>query len=263
MKLIALITLVLGVAVFAGTASAAPKSSYPWHDEFRGSAGTAPNPSDWTYDIGHGGGGWGNGELEDYTSDPANVQLDGRGHLVITALREPDGSYTSARLKTQGLYSFEYGHIEARIKLPAGKGLWPAFWLLGANYPQVGWPACGELDVMEMVGQQPSIVHGTIHGPGPDYVNGFGGIFQSPTPLTGNFHVYAADWTPTYVTFSVDGSPYFTINRSQIPPPNQWALDNSMYIILDLAVGGVWPGSPTASTPFPARMVVDYVRVST
>jgi beta-glucanase (GH16 family) len=262
MKLTALAALVLTATVFAATASAATRSAYIWHDEFNGPAGSAPDPSNWTYDIGHGGGGWGNGELESYTSDPANVQVDGRGHLVITALRMPDGSYTSARLKTEGLFDFQYGHIAAKIKLPAGQGLWPAFWLLGSNFDQVGWPACGELDVMELVGQQPNYAHGTIHGPGPAYVDGFGGVYHSPTPLTGSFHVYAADWAPTYVSFSVDGIPYFTIKRSQIPPPNQWALDGPMFIIINLAVGGVWPGSPSPSTPFPARMVVDWVRVS-
>jgi beta-glucanase (GH16 family) len=261
-KVIALVALILGAAVITGGASAARKATYLWHDEFTGLAGSPPNPTNWTYDIGHGGGGWGNGELENYTSDPSNVQLDGRGHLVITALREPDGSYTSARLKTQGLYSFEYGNISARMELPAGTGLWPAFWLLGANYPQVGWPACGEIDMMEMIGQQPKIVHGTVHGPGPDYVNGFGGAYVSPTKLTGSFHVYAADWTHDYVSFSVDGYTYFTIARSQIQAPDEWALDNPMYVILNLAVGGVWPGPPNASTHFPARMLVDWVRVS-
>jgi beta-glucanase (GH16 family) len=262
-KVIALVAVVLGAAVFAAGAPAAPKATtYLWHDEFSGPAGSAPNPHNWGYDIGNGGGGWGNGELENYTSNRANVQLDGDGHLIITALHMADGSYTSARLKTLGLFSFQYGHIAARIKLPAGTGLWPAFWLLGANYSQVGWPACGEIDVMELIGQQPNYAHGTIHGPGPDYIDGFGGVYSSPTKLTGSFHVYAADWTPTFVSFSVDGNTYFTINRVDIPPPNLWALDNPMYIIVDLAVGGVWPGPPNPSTHFPARMLVDYVRVS-
>ena len=231
-----------------------------WHDEFTGAAGTAPNAANWTYDL--GAGGWGNDELERYTSDPSNVQLDGHGDLVITARRSAGGRITSARIKTQGTFSFRYGTVSARIDLPAGQGLWPAFWLLGKSITTVDWPDCGEIDVLELLGKDPRTAYGTIHGPGPNSDIGFGGAYRSPTPLTGGFHVYAARWTPDDVTFLVDGHAYKTVARSDVKAPNAWALDQPMFVILNLAVGGDWPGNPNYLTPFPANMVVDWVRVT-
>ena len=260
LRLVLLGLLSLAVAAGLVPSSQASGGRLIWHDEFSGAAGSAPGAARWTYDL--GGGGWGNDELETYTRSPANVQLDGHGHLVITARRAADGRITSARIKTQGRFSFRYGTVSARISLPAGKGLWPAFWLLGKSIATVDWPACGEIDVMELLGQDPRTAHGTIHGPGPHSDGGFGAAYHAPTPLTGGFHVYAARWTPSGVTFLVDGHAYETVVRSDVTSPDRWALDQPMFILLNLAVGGSWPGSPNARTPFPARMVVDWVRVT-
>jgi len=193
---------------------------------------------------------------------PANVHLDGHGHLVITAIKNPDGTYTSARIKTQRRFSFRYGTVSARIDLPAGQSLWPAFWLLGKSIQRIGWPACGEIDVMELLGNDTHTAYGHIHGPGPRNDTGYGGAYHSTAQLTGSFHVYTARWTPTAVTFLVDGHAYVTVHRSEVKAPNGWALDQPMFLLLNLAVGGNWGGNPNGSTPFPARMVVDWVRVS-
>jgi beta-glucanase (GH16 family) len=149
---------------------AAPQWQVVWSDEFDGSAGSLPDSTKWTFDL--GGGGWGNHELEVYTNNPENVSLDGKGFLVICALKSDD-RYTSTRLKSAGKFSALYGKVEARIKIPRGQGLWPAFWMLGADIGKVGWPQCGEIDVMENVGKEPAVAHGTVHGPG---YSGAGGI---------------------------------------------------------------------------------------
>src|SRR5438552_14367198 len=133
-----------------------------WHDEFAGPANEPPDRAKWTYDL--GATGWGNAELENYTNSTNNAALDGEGHLVIQAIAA-NGGYTSARLKTEGIAAFTYGRIEARIKLPFGQGIWPAFWMLGSDIGTVGWPRCGEIDIMENIGKEPAMVHGTVHGP--------------------------------------------------------------------------------------------------
>src|SRR4051794_13068078 len=166
-----------------------------WGDEFDGPAGSAPDPQKWTYDL--GAGGWGNQELETYTNQPANIQQDGKGHVVISAMRDKSGKYTSGRLKTQDRFTVQYGRIAARMKIARGQGLWPAFWMLGSDVQQNGWPGCGEIDVMENVGKEPSIVHGTIHGPGYSGASGISAAYELPSKaaLAADYHVYAVEWT--------------------------------------------------------------------
>jgi beta-glucanase (GH16 family) len=245
-------------------AGAAPSSKEPvvnglrliWRDEFDG----ALNP-DWVYDRGRGGNGWGNNELQYYTRRPENVRIE-QGLLVIEARKETyEGvAYTSARLKTEGRRAFQYGRIEARMQVPRGQGVWPAFWALGADRGAIGWPACGEIDVMENIGREPAMVHGTVHGPGYSGGNGVGGPFtlKSGTFADG-FHVFSVDWEPARLTFSVDGTPYKTITPADVK--GRWVYDHPFFLLLNLAIGGNWPGPPNDDTPVPARMLVDYVRV--
>ena len=230
-----------------------------WSDEFDGPANASPDPSKWTYDV--GGGGWGNQELETYTNSVENVRLDGNGHLVIRAVANGT-SYTSARLKTQGLFTAQYGHVEASIKLPTGRGIWPAFWMLGSNISSVGWPQCGEIDVMENIGSEPSINRGSAHGPG--YAGGQSitarYLLPGSAKFSDAFHTFAIDWTPGTIVFSVDGTTYNTVTRSSIPSGASWVFDAPFFLLLNVAVGGTFPGSPDATTQFPQEMVVDYVR---
>lgn len=240
-----------------------------WSDEFNGTNGSTPDPAKWTYDL--GGGGWGNQELETYTNRAVNAQVQ-NGSLVITAQRETftgnDGitrDYTSARIKTQALFSQAYGRFEARIKIPKGQGIWPAFWMLGSDFPTAGWPRCGEIDVMENIGREPGIVHGSLHGPSSsattsDLTSSF--ALPAGQNFADGFHVYAVEWEPDTVRFYVDATNFATFTRAQWPQSGQWVFDHPFFIILNVAVGGVWPGSPDATTQFPQQMLVDYVRVS-
>ncbi len=257
------------LALASGLAGAAPATSHRhaqrvlFRDRFDGPRGDRPSPSKWTYDT--GAGGWGNHELERYTRSPRNAHLDGHGHLVISARDAGPAArhrYTSARLKTQHRFDFKYGRVAVRMRVPAGQGLWPAFWMLGSAIERVGYPRCGEIDVMELLGQQPRLVYGTVHGPGPDLDVGIGGRRRARTSLAGGFHTYSARWTPHLVRFSLDGRPYFTARRRDYPRRDAWALDQPMFMILNLAVGGGWPGAPDSGTHFPARLVVDWVRVT-
>jgi len=231
-----------------------------WSDEFNGPARTAPDATVWGYDT--GAGGWGNGELETYTQSTDNAFLDGNGHLVIRALAA-GGAYTSARLKTQGKFQLQYGRLEARIKIPAGQGLWPAFWLLGSNITDVGWPACGEIDVMENIGREPAMIHGTLHGPGYAGDSTLTGTQTLPagTWFADDFHVYAIAWSPSQVQFLVDGQVYYTAAMAGLPTAMQAAFQRPFFVLLNLAVGGGWPGNPDSTTPFPSDMLVDYVRL--
>lgn len=230
-----------------------------WSDEFDGATGALPSASNWKFDVGTG---WGNQQLEYDTDRAANASLDGNGHLVITARREPfmGSAYTSARITTEGKRTFRYGKVEARLQLPSGRGLWPAFWLLGANTPTVGWPASGEIDIMEYRGQAPSTVHSTIHGPG--YFAG-GGITKALTlPNTrfdNSFHIFTVEWSAEQIDFLVDGERYHAIRKDEVP--GRWVFDLPFYVILNVAVGGTFVGSPDQFTPFPQSMVVDWVRV--
>jgi beta-glucanase (GH16 family) len=238
-----------------------------WSDEFNAAAGTPPNSAKWLRET--GGGGWGNNELEYYTTSTSNAAHDGQGNMVITARREnPAGygcwygscQYTSARLNTSGRFTQAYGRFEARIKLPRGQGIWPAFWMLGDNIGSVGWPASGEIDIMENVGFEPNTVHGTLHGPGYSGCCGLSGSRTIGSPLADAFHTYTVDWAPDSVTWYLDGVQYSRKTPADAGG-NQWVFNHPFFMILNLAVGGNWPGSPNASTVFPQQMLIDYVRV--
>jgi len=239
-----------------------------WSDEFSSANGSAPDSTKWTYDL--GGGGWGNQELQSYTSRPQNVQIQ-KGNLVITALQEnytgTDGiarNYTSARLKSQNLFAQAYGRFEARIKIPRGQGIWPAFWMLGNDISQNGWPKCGEIDIMENIGREPGIIHGSLHGPSsvaPTSDRTSTIFLPAGQNYVDDLHVYAIEWEPGAVRFYLDSSNYATFTEDQWPSGGQWVFDHPFFIILNLAVGGVWPGNPGSTTQFPQQMLVDYVRV--
>ena len=225
-----------------------------------GPADSPPDDSKWAFD--RGGGGWGNREWQVYTDSRTNSHLDGYGNLVITAMRV-ESAFTSARLKTEGKFEFTYGRVEARIRLPHGQGIWPAFWMLGANIASAGWPACGEIDVMEHIGREPSMVHGAMHGPGYSGNTPLTATFKLPEDrrFADGFHIYAVDWTPEKVRFLVDGANYYTVTSASIPPGKAWVFDRPFFLLLNLAVGGNWPGNPDQTTVFPQTMLVDYVRV--
>lgn len=230
-----------------------------WSDEFEGDSGTALNAAKWTYDLGTGQNGWGNNELQTYTNKPENVSLDGKGHLAINALKDGSGKYTSARVKTEGLFAHQYGRIEARIKTPTGSGIWPAFWMLGTNIKTVGWPQCGEIDIMEQNGKFSNITHGSLHGPG--YSGGQ--AVTKPYGLQNNrfdtdFNVYAVEWGESYVDFFVND--YLFARFTPADAPGAWVYNQPFYLILNVAVGGNFVGPPNNNTPFPGSMVVDYVR---
>ena len=249
------------------TPSPSPTYQLVWSDEFGGADGTAPDASKWA--IQTGGGGWGNNELEYYTARPQNVQVSG-GNLIITAIKEDytgaDGiarHYTSARLQTKGLFTQQYGRFEARIRIPKGQGMWPAFWMLGNNIDIAGWPACGETDIMENIGKEPSIVHGTLHARGypPE---GYTAAYTLPNGqnFADDFHIFAAEWEPQQIRLYVDGTLYATDTQSASPAPASWPFDGQpFFMLLNLAVGGKWPGDPDSTTRFPQQMLVDYVRV--
>jgi beta-glucanase (GH16 family) len=238
-----------------------------WSDEFNGKDGSAIDPAKWTAEV--GGNGWGNQELEYYTNRTANGYQD-RGSLVIKAIKEKyAGSdnvtrdYTSARLITKNKFTIKYGRIEARIKIPYGQGLWPAFWMLGDDIDRVGWPACGEIDIMENIGKEPSLIHGSIHGPGYIGGAGLGSSYSLPNNkrFAESFHVFAVEWEANSIRFYCDHVLYKTWTRTDLAPGMKWVFDHPFFILLNVAVGGDWPGSPDATTIFPQTMPVDYVRV--
>jgi beta-glucanase (GH16 family) len=225
----------------------------------------APNSTIWGYDLGTGnsltGAGWGNNELQYYTKRTENVKVE-NGYLLITAEKESynGASYTSARLTTKGLFDQAYGRFEARIRLPYGQGIWPAFWLLGANIDEVGWPQCGEIDIMEYRGQQPTKLLGTVHGPG---YSGGASITKSYSLLNDRFdtgfHIFGIEWGPKYINYYVDNVLYNQITPADVT--GEWVFDHPFYIIINLAVGGNFVGNPNSETVFPQTMLVDYVRV--
>jgi beta-glucanase (GH16 family) len=260
--------LLFAFALCASRAADVPAWKLVWSDEFDLADGTAPVSTNWVFDI--GGGGWGNSELESYTSRRTNSWIEG-GALVIQALKEnytgADGiarSYTSARLKSQGKQSWTYGRIEARMKIPRGQGLWPAFWALGSNIGSVGWPTSGEIDIMENIGREPSTAHGTLHGPGYSGGNGIGGLTNLVgKSLADDFHIYAIEWETNRIRWFFDNIQYFSVTSANIPAGTTWVFDQPQFILLNVAVGGSWPGNPDSTTAFPQRMTVDYVRVYT
>jgi beta-glucanase (GH16 family) len=257
--------LVLCCAILSGAVAKAQTNAdwtLVWSDEFTQPDGSAPDPAKWVAET--GAGGWGNNELEYYTPHVNNVRIE-NGQLVIEARRTNHlgSGYTSARLKTQGKVAWTYGRIEARIKIPRGRGIWPAFWLLGTNLPSVGWPECGEIDIMENIGREPTLVHGTVHGPGYSGGAGIGGPYSLPDGglFADDFHVYAVEWTTNQIKWFVDARPYFTLTPASLPAGKAWVFSQPQFLLLNLAVGGNWPGHPDATTTFPQRMTVDYVRV--
>jgi beta-glucanase (GH16 family) len=246
--------------------------SLVWSDEFDEAAGTPPDPTKWGYEVGDGAAnripGWGNSELQYYTTSAENAATDGQGHLRITAA-EADGSllcyygpcqYSSARLVSQHRAEFAYGRIESRILVPQGAGLWPAFWSLGTDIAEVGWPQTGEIDFMEFVGRLPYEIFGTIHGPGYSGGQSFGNIYQFDEPVYESFHTFAVEWEPDVIRWYVDGILYHTATPADVAP-NQWVFNDPVYLLLNVAVGGNFGGPVGAETTFPQEMVVDYVRV--
>lgn len=230
-----------------------------WSDEFDEPAGTAPNAANWTYDLGNGQNGWGNQELQSYTNSPDNVATDGDGNLVITAIRNGN-TFTSARIKTQGLFTQQYGRFEARLKTPYGPGIWPAFWMLGESVTTEGWPQCGEIDIMELRGQQPHLINGTIHGPGYSGGNPITKVFAlNNGRFDTDYHIFAVEWDADKMDFFVDDFLYQRIERADVP--GEWVYDQPFFMIFNIAVGGNYVGFPTDGTPFPQRMIIDYVRV--
>jgi len=264
-----------------------PSGTLVWSDEFSNStnANAQPNPAIWTYDTGNSG--FGNDELEDYCSwgsnaSPCNaanpnayVGADGYLHIVAQQTTPgvyTSGAFTSARLKTQGLFSFQYGRFEVRAQVPEAQGFWPAAWLMGNNIATVDWPACGEQDVLERINaaKSPDWNEGSVHGTGFTGSTGLGTVFNFPSGQTAAaWHTYGMIWKPGSVAFYVDDptQPYVTYSTSSLTGLTGavWPFDagQSNFIILNLAVGGDWPGSPSATTPFPSQMLVDYVRVYT
>jgi beta-glucanase (GH16 family) len=264
------------VATAAGARIATQRAKWRlvWRDEFNGTAGTRPDARWWTARTGDGCDrgicGWGNQERQWYTDSPDNAALTGRGQLAITARPAPAGltcwygpcRYTSARLVTDGTVSVQHGRVEARVRVPGGQGLWPAFWLLGTSQPQVPWPDCGELDVMEFRGSIPNETSSAIHGPG----------YSGNTPFahrerrdgadyTAGFHLFAVEWSADSVVFFVDGRAHYTVRRSDVETKGRWAFNEPFSILLNLAVGGGFDGDPASDAIIPATMLVDYVRV--
>lgn len=259
-----------------------------WGDEFDGPAQSLPDPAKWTYDTGShdelGNQGWGDREDVIYCSprgvnprecDPKrpNAFLDGNGHLVIRAERGANGLWTSARLTTRSLKDFQYGRIEARMRMPVGTGLWPSFWILGSNYLATGWPASGSATIAENVsltertnGIGPNMIRATLHGPRYYGGNGLWHDFKFPNNARvddGNFHTYGVIWSPGMIQFYVDdpANIFYVQDANDLPEGGQWVFDHPFFLVMNLAVGGDWPGSPDATTPTPSDLVVDYVRV--
>ena len=232
-----------------------------WSDEFDGPADSPPNPDNWVYNI--GGDGWGNNQLEYNTDQTSNVRHDGDGFLRIVARQESfeGNDYTSARITTKDRYEFTYGRVEARIRLPEGRGIWPAFWMLGANFDEVGWPACGEIDILELRGDEPEVVLGTVHGPGYAAGESISGEYEHDQSVANDFHVYAVEWDPEHITWFFDDEVVHTVNPGDLPGTSPWVFDGDFFLILNVAVGGTFLEDPDETTEFPATMGVDYIRV--
>ena len=254
-----------------------------WSDEFDGAPMQMPDPTKWSFEV--GGGGWGSKQLQTYCSPGGvtakgcdihhpNAFLDGSGHLVLRAERSPGGNqWNSARITTRGLKEFQYGRIEVRLKMPVGKGLWPSVWMLGSDYLSHPWPESGSFDFVENValnsgsnGLGPSMIRSTIHGPHYYGANGLWHDFHLPNGARvddGNFHSYGVIWSPEMIQFYVDdpANVFFVANSSDIPDGSRWVFDHPFFLLMNLAVGGDWPGDPDGTTPNPADMLVDYVRL--
>ncbi len=236
-----------------------PGMTLVWGDEF--DTPGALDPSKWTYDLGNGSWGWGNNELQNYTNNPENVKVED-GRLFIFARNE--GGYTSARVKSQGLYDFQFGRVDIRAMLPIGQGIWPALWMLGSDITTESWPACGEIDIMEMVGHQPRLIHGTVHwGPNNGQHQYYGSTAPAltfPETFADEFHVFSIEWQENEIKFLMDDVHYHTVTPSNMNGM-AYPFNDAFFFIMNVAVGGEWPGNPDETTPFPGFMAVDYVRV--
>ncbi|MHB8113913.1 MAG: glycoside hydrolase family 16 protein [Bellilinea sp.] len=244
-----------------------------WNDEFDAPAGSPPDPAKWTFDL--GGEGWGNQEWEYYTDQPENAATDGAGSLVIRAIEVAEDDtrslncwygpckYTSARILTRERFDFTYGRVEARLKLPYGNGIWPAFWMLGSDIAAVGWPNCGEIDIMENIGREPDKVYGTVHGPGYSGANGISHSYALPVgqAFKDDFHVFALEWDAVEIRWYMDDELYGVLPKERFSESRPWVFDHPFFLILNVAVGGAWPGYPDETSTFPQEMLVDYVRV--
>ncbi|XVU27988.1 family 16 glycosylhydrolase [Actinoplanes sp. CA-054009] len=256
-----------GLAV--GSRSDTAEAAVVWNEDFNGAAGSGVDTSKWNFDV--GGNGWGNQELQYYTSGTGNVAMDGQGHLVITARKGSGGhndcwngtcQFTSGRIQTAGKFTQQYGHVEARIQVPNGSGLWPAFWMLGGG----NWPTDGEIDIMEVVGRDPNRLFGTLHGPGYSGGSSFGGTLVAGSPWYQAFHTYAVDWSPNLIVWTVDGREFFRATPDSLRAAKgnvNWVFDHPFFIILNLAVGGNFGQGNPAGLPNESKMLIDYVHVST
>jgi beta-glucanase (GH16 family) len=231
-----------------------------WSDEF---SGTSIDLNAWNQELGNGTGGWGNNELESYTNSTKNNFVS-NGNLIIEARKEPMGgfNYSSARMTTQNKKTFKFGRIDIRAKLPVGKGIWPALWMLGSNITSVSWPACGEIDIMELIGTYPSRVYSTMHWKNAAGAHASKGTNYDSTSgdFSQQFHVFSIVWTQDLIKSYVDDKLYLTVSSTDVGASN-YPFNANQFFIFNVAVGGTWPGSPDAATPFPQRMFVDYVRV--
>jgi beta-glucanase (GH16 family) len=255
----ALLMPALAAAISGGVANASSAHEVTpykqvWADEFDGPAGKPPDPRKWVFDLGYGNDLWGNHEYQTYTKSADNVRLDGRGHLVINVRKMPDETYTSARIKTLGRFEQKFGKFEARIRIPRGPGLLPAFWAMGKRG---NWPANGEIDIMENVGSEPRIVHSNIHA--PSYAAP--GQHIAAADLSDDFHVYGIEWSVNSITWTFDGRPFKTVAANNFTGKRWIFNDQPAYLVLNIAVGGDWPGAPVDSV-LPQQMIVDWVRVS-
>jgi beta-glucanase (GH16 family) len=248
----------------ASTDASVPGWTLVWSDEFNAAAGTGADTTKWN--LVNKGDGFGNNELQFYTNRPENAYHDGNGFLVIKAMRETymGRQYTSARLESNGgKFQRTYGRFESRMQLPRGQGIWPAFWMLGNNIGSAGWPTCGEIDIMENIGREPSIVHGTLHGPGYSGGSPLTSAYTLPSGarFADGFHVFAVEWELNVVRWYMDDVHYATKGPADTPSGARWVYDHPFYLLLNVAVGGNWPGAPDSTTVFPQTLTVDYVRV--
>jgi len=275
----------MGALALSAALGCTPNSTVPtspalwtevWSDEFDGQAGASIDAMKWRYDTADGCAsgncGWGNNEKEYYSAAPENIALDGQGHLRIVARTAPPAGgltcyygpcrYTSAKVTTRGKMEVLPGRVEARIKLAAGQGLWPAFWMLGHNIAAVGWPACGELDIMENRGSAPTTTSSAVHGPGYSGNTPFAHAHVlSHGTVADDFHTFSVEWDSLTVRYFVDDTVHYVVGRSQVAPYGNWVFDQAFFVILNLAVGGHFDGDPQSDAIFPAPMLVDYVRV--
>lgn len=257
------IALLVGLLACVGCVRTDPSQlELLWSDEFDGPAGQLPDPTKWQFDLGTD---WGNKQLEWTTDRPENVSLDGRGNLAIVAREEEYNGqpYTAARIKTKDLFEFTYGRVEARIRNPIGQGIWPAFWMLGEDLDEVGWPQCGEIDIMEYRGHEPRVLHGTIHGPGHAGDDAIGNrvLLEEGEGFHRDFHVFSVEWSENNLVWRLDGEIYHSVHRTGMPEGAEWVYDHPFFMLLNIAVGGRWPGNPDGTTTFPQTMLVDWVRV--